>query len=91
MQKLTEKLYEISENIDDVQECLTALSQDVQILRTNGESPLHLAVKMGNIAIVKLLINEVGDVNILDVDSAIPLHRAVEKSESRDLSTQKTL
>lgn len=71
-------IHEISGSIEDVKECLK--TQDVNGLNGDGKSALHLASMNGNVKIIKLLIENGANVNVLDNDKATPLIRVVEKS-----------
>lgn len=72
-------IHEISGNAEDVKKCLK--TQDVNGLNENGKSALHLASMNGNVKIIKLLLKNGANVNILDSDKATPLIRVVEKSK----------
>lgn len=46
---------------------------------SNFDTPLHIATRMENVAIVLMLLNENADVAITNIHGQIPLHIAVEK------------
>lgn len=77
------KIHWISGCIEDVKECLR--TQDVDGLNGDGKSALHLASMNGNVKIIKLLIKNGANVNVLDNDKATPLIRVVEKSTLRNI------
>ncbi|WP_406655755.1 ankyrin repeat domain-containing protein [Methanolobus sp. ZRKC2] len=64
---------------------------DVNVINSEGETPLHLAAGSGSLKIVKLLIENGGDVNALDNKMNTPLHFVVEYGEYRDEEVVKLL
>ncbi|KAL9621355.1 MAG: hypothetical protein Q9160_004246 [Pyrenula sp. 1 TL-2023] len=53
---------------------------------SHGTTPLHLAALSDRLDMVKLLIQEGGDVNAVDDYGGTPLHRAVSKAHNYDIA-----
>ena len=51
--------------------------------KSNGQTPLHFAVRMGNIEVVKLLVENGANMNTLDGDGYSPVHKAVKSDNAK--------
>jgi len=66
------------EDVDTLKEILTAESPELDNIRTGeGDFALHVATRVKNAEIVKLLVDNGADIDIQNNDSQTPLHIAV--------------
>ncbi len=73
----------LTENVKRLLSLGKASAKDTTIF---GTTLLHSASKMGNMQLVRLLIQEGADVNALDEDGESPLHGAMAKSDNYNVA-----
>jgi len=68
----------VAVRLDKYDIAVELIAKGVLSIRQNdyGETPLHLAVKAGNPRFARLLVDDIGNVDITDVDGNIALHDA---------------
>ena len=71
---------------DDVKQILSLRKATARDVTEFGVSLLHLAANMGNVELVRLLIQEGADVNAQDEDGDSPLHSAMVRADNYDVA-----
>ena len=72
--------------VEDVKHSLKASKASARDINIFGITLLHIACKMGNLELVRLLIQEGTDLNAQDEDGETPLHRAISTSDNYDMT-----
>jgi ankyrin repeat protein len=73
---------ECNQGHTDIVRELLCRGADVDVARTNGETPLHLSCRYGYIEIVKALLEKGANVDIQNGNSNTPLHMSCPFSRS---------
>ncbi|KAL8714062.1 MAG: hypothetical protein Q9225_006637 [Loekoesia sp. 1 TL-2023] len=73
-------------SVDNVQRLIRAGKATSKDLTTNGTTLLHLAAATGNLRLIRLLIQEGGDVNAQDEDGETPLHWAMTREGNYEVA-----
>jgi ankyrin repeat protein len=69
--------YAAQYNHPDLVRDLSAREGNLNLSNVNGDTPLNLAIKMGNDEVVKELLNNKANLEIKDIHNSTPLQNAV--------------